>query len=223
MNIKAVLFDLDGTLTRYNLNYFLARKKISEELNNLKIGVFKTYPGMNINSMIYRAEGKIPDNDFTLLLDRIYNILSEYELEFAKKVEILPNVKQTLQTLKNDGLKIAIVTNNGSRPAQKAIDRYQLNKLIDVLITREDAYRCKPNGAMVKKALDRLKVTSDESIFVGDSVVDILAARNSSVVSVAIPSGPTKSIDLMNNYPNYIIQSISEIPLLINLISIDNS
>lgn len=223
MNIKAVLFDLDGTLTRYNLNYFLARKKISEEFNNLKIGVFKTHPGMNINSMIHNAEGKIPDNDFTLLLDRIYNILLEYELEFAKKVEILPNVKQTLQTLKNDGLKIAIVTNNGSTPAQKAIDRNQLNKLIDVLITREDAYRCKPNGAMVKKALDKLKVTSDESVFVGDSVVDILAARNSSVVSVAIPSGPTKSIDLMNNYPNYIIQSISEIPSLINLISIDNS
>lgn len=223
MNIKAVLFDLDGTLTRYNLNYFLARKKISEEFNNLKIGVFKTHPGMNINSMIHNVEGKIPDNDFTLLLDRIYNILLEYELEFAKKVEILPNVKQTLQTLKNDGLKIAIVTNNGSTPAQKAIDRNQLNKLIDVLITREDAYRCKPNGAMVKKALDKLKVTSDESVFVGDSVVDILAARNSSVVSVAIPSGPTKSIDLMNNYPNYIIQSISEIPSLINLISIDNS
>lgn len=219
MNIKAVLFDLDGTLTRYNLNYFLARKKIAEELNNLKIGVFRVHPGMNINSMMHSAEGKIPENDFNVLLNKMYNILSEYELEFAKTVELLPNVKSTLQTLKNNNLKLAIVTNNGSIPAKKVIDRFDMNELIDVLITREDAYRCKPNGAMVNKALNKLTVLSDESIFVGDSIVDILAARNSSVVSVAIPSGPTKSIDLLNNFPNYIVHSISEIPSLIDLIS----
>lgn len=223
MNIKAILFDMDGTLTKYNLNYYLARVKIAEELNNLKIGSFKIHPGMNINSMLNSVEHKIPEKEYNLLLGRIYNIMAKFELEFAKKVEIFHDAKKTLQILKNDGLKIAIVTNNGRAASKKVIERFNMNNLIDVLITREDAYRCKPNGEMVKKALDKLKVTSDESIFVGDSIVDILAARNSSVVSVAIPSGPTKSGDLINNSPNYIIQSLSDIPALIDEMRIETA
>ncbi len=223
MNIKAILFDMDGTLTKYNLNYYLARVKIADELNTLNINSFKIHPGMNINSMLTSVEHKIPETDYNLLLGRIYAIMSKYELEFAKKVEILPGVQNTLQILKNYGLKIAIVTNNGSAASKKVIDKFNMHDLIDVLITREDAYRCKPNGEMVKKAMDILKVKSNETLFVGDSVVDILAARNSSVLSVAVPSGPTKSIDLINNLPNYVVQSISDIPILVDGIRTDTN
>jgi len=216
MNIKAILFDMDGTLTKYNLNYYLARVKIADELNALNINSFKIHQGMNINSMLTSVEHKIPETDYNLLLGRIYAIMSKYELEFAKKVEILPGVQNTLQILKNYGLKIAIVTNNGRAASKKVIDKFSMHDLIDVLITREDVYRCKPNGEMVKKAMDILKVKSNETLFVGDSIVDILAARNSSVLSVAVPSGPTKSIDLINNLPNYVVQYISDIPILVD-------
>lgn len=218
MNIKAVLFDLDGTLTRYNLDYHFAIVEIADELNKLHLGKFDTNARLTINAMLNILEVRIAEKEFTLLLPKIYKIMDKYELEFAKHVEPLPNVRRTLRTLKDTGLRIAIVTNNGQVAAKATITRFNITSLIDILVTREDASKVKPDGATVKEALDRLGLESDEVVFVGDSIIDVIAARNSDVVSVAIPSGPTSSKDLLKSVPDYMIYSISELSSLIDMI-----
>ncbi len=223
LNIKAVLFDLDGTLTQYNLDYHLARVKVAEEINNLHLGRIDPNSGLTINAMLNPFEGKMTEKDFAMLLLRIYGVMEKYELEFAKSVEILPNVQTTLQTLKDNGLKTAIVTNNGRLAAKETITRFRINSLIDVLVTREDAFKGKPDGATVKEALTRLEVESGDAVFIGDSIVDIIAARNSNVVSVAIPSGPTSSSDLLEYAPDYMINSISELSSLIDVIETNSN
>ena len=102
--------------------------------------------------------------------------------------------------------------------AKETITRFHINNLIDVLVTRDDAFMRKPDGAIVKKALARLGINSGDAVFIGDSVVDIIAARNSNVISVAVPSGPTSSSNLLNYTPDYLINSISELSLLIDTI-----
>ena len=144
--------------------------------------------------------------------------MEKYELEFAKHVELLPNTRSTLQALKDNGLKTAIVTNNGRLAAKETITRFRISSLIDTLVTRDDVLRGKPDKAAVQEAMNRLNVESDEVVFVGDSIVDIIAARNSDVVSVAIPSGPTSSRDLLETAPDYMIHSISNLFSLIDLI-----
>jgi len=223
LNVNAVLFDLDGTLTQYNLDYQFARVKIAEEINNLHLGRIDPNSGLTINAMLYPLERKMNKKDFMILLHRIYGVLEKYELEFAKKVELLPNVQTTLKTLKDKGLKIAIVTNNGRLAAKETITRFHIDYLIDVVVTREDAYLIhqsmgKPDVAIVKEALARLKIDSGDAVFIGDSIVDIIAARNSNVVSIAIPSGPTSSSDLLEYSPDYMINSISELSALIDVI-----
>ncbi len=102
--------------------------------------------------------------------------------------------------------------------AKETITRFHINNLIDVLVTRDDAFMRKPDGAIVKKALARLGINSGDAVFIGDSVADIIAARNSDVVSVAIPSGPTSSKDLLESAPDYMIYSVSELSSLIDMI-----
>lgn len=214
---------MDGTLTQYNLDYHHTREKVVEELNKLNLGRFENDSKLTIDAMLNPIEGKISSKEFELLRIRIYGIMEKYELEFAKSVEILPNVKRTLQTLKDKGLKTAIVTNNSQLAAKETISRFHIKSLIDVLVTREDAFKCKPNGATVKEALNRLEVKSDEVVFIGDSIVDIIAARNSNVVSVAIPSGPTTSKKLLENAPDYFLNSISELSSLIDIIQTNSN
>ena len=218
LNIKAVLFDLDGTLTQYNLDYQFARVEIVEEINNLHLDGIDPNLDLTINAMLYHLEEKMTRTDFTVLKHQIYGILKKYELEFAKKVKILPNVQTTLKNLKDKGLKTAIVTNNCLLAAKETITRFHINNLIDVLVTRDDAFMRKPDGAIVKKALARLGINSGDAVFIGDSVADIIAARNSDVVSVAIPSGPTSSKDLLESAPDYMIYSVSELSSLIDMI-----
>ncbi|MFQ6134313.1 MAG: HAD family hydrolase [Nitrososphaerales archaeon] len=223
MKIRAVLFDLDGTLTKFNLDYRSARVKITEELNKLNLGEFKPEEGLTLNAMLNRVQGKIPDEEFTRLLGRIHSIMEEYELESAERTELLPHARETLQTLKDNGLKTAVVTNNGRAAANVAINRFNLSPLIDILVTREDASRWKPEGATVKEALKKLKVRPKEAVFVGDSTIDVLAAQDSKVVSVAIPTGPTKTRDLLSTAPDYVIPSLAEFPSLLDRLRTDVS
>ena len=218
LNIKAVLFDLDGTLTQHNIDYQFARVKIVEEINNLHLSRIDPNSGLTINAMLYPLKRKMNKKDFTILLHRIDGVREKCELELAKKVEILPNVQTTLKNLKDKGLKTAIVTNNCLLAAKETITRFHIDNLIDVLVTRDDAFMGKPDSAIVEKALVRLGINSEDAVFIGDSVVDIIAARNSNVVSVAIPSGPTSSSDLLEYTPDYLINSISELSLLIDTI-----
>lgn len=220
MKIRAVLFDLDGTLTKFNLDYRSARVKITEELNKLNLGEFKPEKGLTMNAMLSRVQGKMPDAEFTRLLGRMHTIMEEYELESAKRTELLPYAKETLQILKNNGLKTAVVTNNGRVAVKIAINRFNLSSLIDILVTREDASRWKPDGATVKEALRKLEVRSEEAVFVGDSTIDVLAARDSNVLSIAIPTGPTKTRDLLKAAPDYLISSLEEFPQLLDRLRI---
>ena len=223
LKIKAVLFDLDGTLTRYNLDYHLVKIKIVEDLNNHNQGKFKLEPSLTINAMFRSLKSNMPQEEFTKLLGRMNKVMEACELESVKRTELLPNTRITLENLKDEGLRMAIVTNNGRAAAKKAILRFHLSSLIDFLITREDVLFWKPDGAMVKEALCRLKVTSNEAVFVGDSTVDVLAARNSNVLSIAIPSGPTKRGDLLDTAPDYMLNSISDLSSLLNWLRIDTN
>ena len=107
LNIKAVLFDLDGTLTQHNIDYQFARVKIVEEINNLHLCRIDPNSGLTINAMLYPLKRKMNKKDFTILLRRIDGVREKCGLELAKKVEILPNVQTTLKTLKDKGIKTA--------------------------------------------------------------------------------------------------------------------
>ncbi len=216
MKIRAVLFDLDGTLTRFNLDYRSAGVMITEELNRLKIGEFKPVKGLTVNAMLNQAHGKMMDEEFTRLQGRIYGILEGYELKSAERTELLPHVRETLQIVKSNGLKTAVVTNNGRAAANRALSRFNLSSLIDILVTREDAVRWKPDGATIREALKKLRLKPEEVVFVGDSTIDVLAACDSKVVSVAIPTGPTKIRDLLSTGPDYLISSMAEFPSLLD-------
>ncbi len=213
--IKAVLFDLDGTLTKFNLDYQSAKERIIGEINTFKLDKFTTKQPITINDMLMKVQIKLPEQEFTQLLEKIHHIMEKYEIESAKRTELLPHARETLKTLKNGDIMTAVVTNNGRAAARMVVKRFELTPLINVLITREDASRWKPDGATVKEALNRLKVSPKEAIFVGDSTIDVLAAKDSNVVSVVVTTGPTKTEELLYTTPDYIISSLTEFPVLL--------
>jgi HAD superfamily hydrolase (TIGR01509 family) len=209
---QAVLFDMDGTLVRFNLDYHSARFRVMEELNRLNIYKFRAEENLAIYAMLSKVEAKMPSEEYSRMMDRVQRIIEEYELESAKKTEPMPHALEVLQFVKDKGLKTGIVTNNGRAASNISCSRLNLTSLIDAL-------RWKPDGATVKEALRRLQVRSEDAVFVGDSAIDILAARDSNVVSVALPTGPTKTKDLLTTAPDYAIASLAELPPLIDTLT----
>jgi HAD superfamily hydrolase (TIGR01509 family) len=215
VDVRAVLFDLDGTLTKFNIDYQTARQEINKELETYGLGELPLREGVFITSMLNHVQTHMPAETYRRFLRRVHRLIEKYEVVSAQTADLQPDVISTLKRLKKSGVKTAIVTNNCQTATRTVIDRFGLHDLIDELVSREDAPLWKPDGAMVRETLHRLQVRPMEALFVGDSTIDVLAARDSGVASVALFTGPTKASRLLAEAPDYLLGSLAELPTLI--------
>jgi len=218
MDLRAILFDLDGTLTKYSLDYKLSREKVIVELNRLNLGKFSYTEKVSISILLRRVEDKMSNGKYKQLLTLVNGIIEEYEVEAASQTNLMPFALEALTAVKKNDLKTAIVTNNGKAASSAVINRLNFGHLIDTIVTREDAERWKPDGATIREALRRLSIKPANVIFIGDSIIDIQAAKDSNVISVALPTGPTNAKTLLRSEPDYAIPSLSEVPLLLEML-----
>ncbi|MEM3768535.1 MAG: HAD family hydrolase [Nitrososphaerales archaeon] len=218
MNIKAVIFDLDGTLVKFTLDFVKARKEAIVEIKRKGIKIDDLSEKLSIYSMLKMIKESTDEKTFSDLEKSLWAILEKIELKAANETEIQPDTIQTLTKIKKLGLKMAIVTNNGSKATSIVTKRFGLNNFFDVIITREDSSELKPDGGSIEKAMEILGINSNEAIYVGDGIIDILAAKKANVVSIAVPTGVSSIKNLIEAKPDYLINSLKDIISLIDLL-----
>ncbi|MCP8317635.1 MAG: HAD family hydrolase [archaeon] len=219
MSIRAVIFDLDGTLVKFALDFIRARKEAIAEIRRRGIDTENLSESLSLYSMLKLIKERTDVKIFSNLKKSLWNIIEKIELEAANKTEAQPNALQTLIKIKNLGLKLAIVTNNGRKATSIVIKKFGLNDFFDVIITREDSEELKPDGGSIKRAIEILGIDAKEAIYVGDGVIDILAAKKAKVTSVAVPTGVSDIENLVETKPDYLIGSLKDIITLLESIS----
>ncbi|MGQ9469041.1 MAG: HAD family hydrolase [Nitrososphaerales archaeon] len=219
MSIKAVIFDLDGTLVKFTLDVIRARKEAIAEIRRRGINIDNLSEKLNLYSMLKMIEERTDARTFSDLKKSFWDILEKIELRAANETNIQPDALQTLTKIKNLGLKLAIVTNNGRKATSIVTKKFGLNYFFDVIVTREDSKELKPDGGSIKKAIEVLGINAKKAIYVGDGVIDILAAKVAKVISVAVPTGISSIKNLIEAKPDYIIGSLKDIVALIDSIS----
>lgn len=216
MKIKAIVADMDGTITKFNLDYMNTRQRILEELDKKNLRT----PDMNDQLSLFIVLGKLKDrldvNTFEALRGQVYGYLEEMELKAATDVTLYPGVMDTLQKLRSNSIKIGLVTNNGRKGTELTLSRYRLENLFDAVVTRDDCDDMKPAAEPVLKVLTALNVTPGEAILIGDGVMDIVAARAAGVLSIAVATGSFTSDHLLEAEPDYLLGSINDLPTLID-------
>lgn len=215
LGIKAVIFDLDGTLVKFTLDFVKARKEAIAEIKRKGIKIDELSEKLSLYSMLKIIKERTDVKTFLDLEKSLWKILEKIELKAADETEIQPDAIQTLTKIKNLGLKMAIVTNNGSKATHIVTKKFGLNNFFDVIITREDSKELKPDGGSIKRAMEILGISAKEAIYVGDGVIDILAAKKAKVMSIAVPTGISSIKNLVEAEPDYLIDSLKDlIPLL---------
>jgi pyrophosphatase PpaX len=204
-NIKAILFDIDGTLIN-TTNLILSCYSHT----------FKTHHiAPKKSEEIIKLFGKPLEECYKILCPEENNkMLCETHLSFQEKnlhlCKIFPGVKNTLSTLKKNGLKIAVVSARSKRTTRKSLETTGILKYIDVVISREDVVHSKPNPESLLLALKTLKVDPRYAIMVGDTSVDIEAGRNAGTKTIGVTYGPLGNM-LKKTDPDVLISLISEI------------
>jgi phosphoglycolate phosphatase len=224
MAIKAVIFDLDGTIATFNLDYKTVRAEVRGVLLNAGVPASVIAVNEPIFDMLKKAElfmkntGKAPG-----VIEEVrrgaLRIAEKYELDAATRTSLLPGAVDTLKHLKKEGLKIGLCTINSANSTEQILSRFKLAQYFDAVVSRNQVSKFKPDPEHCNKTLEALGVSSAETVFVGDSTTDMQSASEVKATAVGIPTGVSTREQLVSQGANYIITSITDLPTLIQCIN----
>ena len=217
--IKAVIFDLDGTLARFNIDYKTVRVEVKSFLVREEIPASILSTRESIFEMLKKAEIFFKNNErrssIKELRKKALMIAEKYELEAAKKTSLIPGVKETLNTLKNMKLRLGLFTVNSRISVDYMLKRFNLTKFFEAIASRDDVENVKPNIEHLRMVLKALNVNPSETIVVGDGVSDMKCSNELNAIAVGLPTGLSSPKELINAGANYLITSITDLPTLI--------
>jgi pyrophosphatase PpaX len=222
--IEAVIFDLDGTLAHFNLDFKTLRAEVRSYL--MRIGVPASVLNVNesIFEMLTKTEIFVKNNGkpavaFVEVRSQALSIAEKYEMEAASTTSLLPGANETLKELKRMKLKIGLCTTSSEKAANYILQRFKIVDFFQIVVARDKVKYVKPHTEQFEVAVKALDANPQTAIIVGDSVVDMQSAKELKTIAVGLPTGISTMEQLMNNGANYIITSLSDLPTLIKKIN----
>ncbi len=132
-----------------------------------------------------------------------------YQQRCGTRSHLYPQVRETLQVLRDAGVKLAVVTNKEGRYTQAVLDAHQLAPMFHRVISGDTLLVKKPNPAAVHDCLQRFGVKAGRALFVGDSSIDVATARNAGVAVWALPYGYNMGEPIEASHPDRVIADFS--------------
>jgi HAD superfamily hydrolase (TIGR01549 family) len=222
--IEAVIFDLDGTLAHFNLDFKALRAEVRIYL--MRTGVPASVLNVNesIFDMLAKAEIFFRNGDksaqvFEEVRSQTLAIAEKYEMEAALTTSLQPGAVETLKELKGMELKLGLCTTSSEKAAKYILQRFRIEDFFNILVSRNKVKYVKPHTEQFETALKALRARAQETVIVGDSVVDMQSARELKSIAVGIPTGTSTMEQLKNHSANYIITSLTDLPVLIKEIN----
>lgn len=183
--IKAILFDLDGTLLD-TLDDI--RESVNEMLEQYGYGQItreqtRAYIGNGARMLVWRA---LPDEaDREACFEAFTRIFADSKGERTKPFE---GASECLRSLKAQGYKLGVVTNKPHYATVKLMERF-FPDTFDIVLGDDGTFPCKPDPTAARYAALALRVPCGECLFVGDGETDVLTARNAGMPMVAVSWG----------------------------------
>ena len=214
--IKAIIFDLDGTLVQTEIlkahSYGRALKHLSNgRVNEDKVvNSFKELVGLSRNEVAKKLIEQYGDNivrDYIkseneslpeLLIEHRLNIYHNMisDPEILLKYSCRYNIK-LLNTVREKGYKTGLATMSNYEQVKRVLKIIELEHHFNCIITRDDVNNAKPDPEIYLKMLEKLKVDKKEAIIIEDSVSGIKAALAAGIIVFAVTNSLTK--DKVNN------------------------
>lgn len=210
MKYKLVIFDLDGTILDTlddltdSVNFSLKNNSLPERSR----AEVKAFVGNGIRLLIERA---VPDNTDKSITDRVFSDFREhYKLHSCDKTKPYDGIIEMLYKIRENGYKTAVVSNKADFAVQTLVRKY-FNGLFDFCIGEREGIAKKPAPDSVFEAMRFLCSDKTNTVYVGDSEVDITTAVNSGIDSIIVDWGFRDRNTLIHKGAKRIVSSPDEI------------
>jgi phosphoglycolate phosphatase len=212
-----VMFDLDGTLIETApeicdaVNDTLARV----DLETVTQDCIDRWIGHGTRELLIQALAFVGKTTVEIIraADYLPLIAAEFDRNYQKRCgtrsHLYPHVREVLQQLRDEGVKLAVVTNKEDRYTQTVLNAHQLAPMFDRVVSGDSLPTKKPDPAGIQSCLDAFHVPRARALFVGDSSIDVATARNAAVAVWALPYGYNMGQPIEACQPDRVIKDFS--------------
>ncbi len=211
MAINCVIFDLDGTLLNTLDDLANAANYTLEKFGypTFDTEKYKTFVGNGMKNLIKRIlpeDARTPETE-----EKVLSVFMEYYSAHSTDLtRPYDGVEEMIDALKKMGVKIGMVTNKAHNAAIAIMEKYFSGKF-DCVLGQSEKFPLKPNPASAIFVCESLKSTPANSIFVGDSGVDMETGKNGGFYPVGVLWGFRKEDELYENGAKEVISNPAEL------------
>ena len=213
MRIELVVFDLDGTLISSGETIYKATVQSLNRLNiqgELPFEEFNKRIGWHFEDIFDELGISLPDfEEFITIYKSVY-------FDFIESSKIYPGVIEIIKYLKENGIKISLLTTKAQDQADKILDYFNLSPDFAYIMGRRPGIAHKPSPEPLLKICSDLSTGPANCMMVGDSEMDIQCGKNAGTKTCAVTYGYRATEILIDNSPDYILDSITELRSVIS-------
>jgi phosphoglycolate phosphatase len=210
--LRAVLFDLDGTLIdsydaiTASVNHLRAHQGLAP----LKVSEVRKHVGHGPGHLLAHTVG-VGDPKENAALYRAH-----HPGVMKQGTRLLPGALPTLAALKIRNLKLGLCSNKPIEYTRELLAYLGIASCFDAVLGPEDVAQPKPAPDMLLAALSRLAIFPDEALYIGDMTVDIETARAAGVHVWIVPTGSDDIDTLQDARPDRLLKDLSELMCALN-------
>ena len=217
LNKKLLIFDLDGTLIDSVPDL---AKAVNFTLNSLNIDTFsedtiRKWVGNGAQTLVKRAlsgDTIISNNINEDLFNKALNIfLDYYSNHLYDSTTLYKNVKGTLTTLKQNGYILTIVTNKPFDFIKPILEALNIEELFEYYIGADSLDIKKPSPKPLLHVCKKLNIDYSNTVMIGDSKNDILAAKSANMESIAVSYGYNYNEHISTYNPDIVVDNFEYI------------
>ena len=209
---KLVIFDLDGTLLNtiadlaHSTNYALEKNGFPTH----QLGEYNYFVGNGINKLFERAlpEGEKTEENIAKIRR---DFLAHYDVHNADNSRPYEGIPELLLALQEKGVQIAVASNKYQAATTKLVGYFFPNIHFTAVLGQREGVKTKPDPGIVAEIREKAQVDAADTLYIGDSNVDMQTAINSGVDGCGVTWGFRPASELESYHPKYIAQKASDI------------
>ena len=219
--LRAILFDLDGTLldTAADITRALNGALADQGLGPFTDVQVREMIGRGVPTLIERALARLGTAqrsvDLALMLEHFEEHYTRLLAGGEYQARVYPGVVEGLSALRARGLKLAVVTNKPKKAAVELLTQLKLSQWIGVVVGGDSCAFRKPHPEPLLFACEALEVSPAQALMVGDSETDVLAARAAGLAVICVPYGYNEGADPRALRCDAFVESLGELPALL--------
>ncbi|WP_010647553.1 pyrophosphatase PpaX [Oceanobacillus massiliensis] len=205
MNIRTILFDLDGTLIDTN-----------ELINASFRHTFEHYKLTFTPEEILEFNGPpLIDTFQKINPEKAEEMIATYRkhnmAEHDHYVIAFPKVLETIEQLQQHGISLGIVTTKMRPTVNMGLALTGLDRFFDTIVTIDDVTHPKPHAEPVLKAMEELNGDASTTLMVGDNHHDIESGKNAGVLTAGVAWSLKGKERLLNHHPTYMLDEMTDL------------